>query len=81
MPIESGTSRRCSLVEIGVALLEEVCHWGWALRFQKLQPNPMAHLLFLVPVNQDVELSATTAAPRLHAHCHAFCHDDYGPHV
>jgi hypothetical protein len=19
----------------GVALLEEVCHWGWALRFQK----------------------------------------------
>jgi hypothetical protein len=23
----SGTIRRCGLVEVGVALLEEVCHW------------------------------------------------------
>jgi hypothetical protein len=22
---------------MGVALLEEVCHWGWALRFQMLR--------------------------------------------
>ena len=24
----------CGLVGGGVALLEEVCHWGWALKFQ-----------------------------------------------
>lgn len=24
----------------GVALLEEVCHWGWVLRFQSPMPNP-----------------------------------------
>ena len=32
-PVGSGTIRRCGLVGIGVALLEEVCHRGWALRF------------------------------------------------
>jgi hypothetical protein len=26
-----------------VALLEEVSHWGWALRFQMLEPGPAAH--------------------------------------
>jgi hypothetical protein len=26
-PIGSGTIRRCGLVEVGVALLEEVCTW------------------------------------------------------
>ena len=25
--------RRCGLVGVGVALLEEVCHWGQALKF------------------------------------------------
>jgi hypothetical protein len=25
----SGTIRKCGLVEVGVNLLEEVCHWGW----------------------------------------------------
>jgi hypothetical protein len=28
---ESGTIRRCSSVEVGVALLEEVCHCGHGL--------------------------------------------------
>jgi hypothetical protein len=27
-PIGSGTIRKCSLVRVGVALLEEVCHGG-----------------------------------------------------
>jgi hypothetical protein len=25
----------------GVALLEEVCHWEWALRFQMPMPSPV----------------------------------------
>lgn len=31
--------RRYSLVGVDVALLEEVCRWGWALRFQKSMPD------------------------------------------
>jgi hypothetical protein len=30
--IQSGTIRRCGLVEVGVALLERVCHWEGGLR-------------------------------------------------
>ena len=29
----------------GVALLEKMCHWGWALRFLKLTPFPVSALL------------------------------------
>ena len=47
------------LVGIGVALLEEVCHWRWALRFQKLKLGLVAHCLLLLPEDQDVELSAS----------------------
>jgi hypothetical protein len=41
----------------GVALFEEVCHWEWTLRFQKLMPGPLC--LFL-PTDQDV---ATVPVP------------------
>lgn len=34
--IGSGTTRKCRLVGVGVALLEEVSPQGWAVRFQKL---------------------------------------------
>jgi hypothetical protein len=36
--IESGTIRRCGLVGVGVALLEEVCEW--ALWFLDAQGRP-----------------------------------------
>jgi hypothetical protein len=26
-------TKECSLVGVGVALVEEVCHWEWDLRF------------------------------------------------
>lgn len=39
----------------GVALLEEVWHWEWALRFTKLKPDSVS-LLFLLPAGLDVEL-------------------------
>jgi hypothetical protein len=37
--IGSNTIRRCGFVGIGVALLEEMCHWGWALGLQKPSPG------------------------------------------
>lgn len=41
----------------GGALLGEVCHWRWALRFQMLKPGPVALSLFLLPADPDVENS------------------------
>lgn len=35
-----GRIRRCGLVEGNVVLLEDVCHWRCALRFQKPTPGP-----------------------------------------
>ena len=55
----------------GVALLEVVAlcvTGGWTLRFQKLKPGPMA--LFLMPMDPDIELSATSPAPCLPACSH-----------
>lgn len=53
--MESGTVRRCGIVEVGVDLLEEVCHWGWSSRFQMLS-QAQCHSLSLLPANLDVEL-------------------------
>jgi hypothetical protein len=59
-PIGSDTTRRCVL-EVGMASL------GWALRFQKLKLGLVAHCLFLLPEDPDVELSATSPGPCLAA--------------
>lgn len=59
-----------------MALLKEVCHWQWALRFQKFKPGPVAHSFFLGPANPDIELSATSPAPCLPVCHHAFHRDD-----
>lgn len=46
----------------GEALLEEVCHWRWALRFQA--PSQAQSLsLCLLPEDQDVKFSATALGP------------------
>jgi hypothetical protein len=34
----------------GVALLEEVCHWGWALMFQKIHGGSVVSPSVLLPV-------------------------------
>ena len=67
-------TRRCSLVGAGVALLEEVCHWGWALRFQKPMPGPTS-----LPAawRVDVTLSSASPAPCLPV-CHHTSHCDNG---
>jgi hypothetical protein len=44
------------------------------VRFQK--PKPGSEAIFMMPVDPDVELAATSPAPCLPAHCHAPCTDD-----
>ena len=36
--IGSGTVRRCGLLRVDVALLEEACHWGWDFIMFKAGP-------------------------------------------
>ena len=53
-----GRIRRCGPVE-------DLSHWGWALRFQKSTPGLVA--LCLLPMDQDEKLSATAPGPCLSA--------------
>ena len=43
--IGNGIIKRCSLVGVGVASLEEVCYWRYALRFHLLRPGQGSHSL------------------------------------
>jgi hypothetical protein len=52
--------RRCGITGAGVTLLEEQHHSSQALRFQKLKPGLVAHSLFLLSADPDVELSGTS---------------------
>jgi hypothetical protein len=65
---------------VGVALLEEVCHWRVGSEVPEVQVWPrVAHCLFLLPDDLDAELSALSPAPGLPAcHHHASDYDDNG---
>jgi hypothetical protein len=52
----SGTIRRCGLVRVGLALLEEVCHCG--VSFKILVLAAWRPVLFCLPLDEDVELAA-----------------------
>ena len=76
--IESGTIRRCGFVGVGVALLEEMCHWGvgfWGLIYAQATPSVYTGSS-LLPVHQEVEPSAPSPVPCLPGHCHASHHGD-----
>ena len=62
-PIGSGTIRRCGLVGQSVALLEEGCHCGAGFEVSYAQAMPSVANSFLLPVEQEVELSAPSPAP------------------
>ena len=72
VPIESGAIRRCSLIGVGVALLEVACHFGvgFGVFYVQVMPSDTDH--FLLTMDQGVKLSAPFPAPCLSA-CH---HDD-----
>lgn len=69
--------RRCVLVGVGVAFLEEVYHCqGGLCGLIYAQATPNVTVPFLLPADQNVELSAPCLAPCLPAcHC-ASCHDE-----
>jgi hypothetical protein len=54
---------KSALAGVGVALLEELSHWGRALRFQMLKPVLVS--VFLLPVYPGIDMSSTSPAPRL----------------
>ena len=68
----------CVLVGIGVALLEEVGHWGYALGFQMLKPDLVALSFFLLPSNGEVEVLAHSPASWLSSCCYTCHHDENG---
>ena len=71
-PIGSGTIRRCGLVGVGVAVLLNMSLWKKTLSSSSAQCKSVSALL---PVDQDVELSAPSA-PCLPGCCHVSRHDD-----
>jgi hypothetical protein len=62
-----GTIRKCDLFVVGVALLEEVCHWGWVLVFQRPK---LVSVSLALPADLNVELSDSSSSSCLLAHCH-----------
>jgi hypothetical protein len=77
-PMGSGTLRRCGLVGVGLALLEEESWWGWALRsYAQAQPSVKREPPSWLPSYQDVELLAPPA-PCLPVCCHASHYYDNG---
>ena len=69
--METGTIGDCGLLGGSVSL-------GQALMSQKLKPGLVAHCLFMLSQDPDIELSATSPAPCLPACHHASHHDDNG---
>jgi hypothetical protein len=65
----SGSIRRCDLVGVGVAFLEEVCHCWREQR--ELPPSCLGMPVFWLPSEQNVELSALSPTLCLPGCCHA----------
>ena len=45
--VKSGTMQSCSLIGVGVALLEEVCYFVWSLMFEMLKLGPVSCSILL----------------------------------
>lgn len=57
--------RRRGLAGVGVALLEEVCRWGWALRLQKPKAGLVALSSRCLPADVGIALSVASPEPHL----------------
>ena len=66
-------SRR-SLVGVGVAFLEELCHCEDGL--YDPPPSYLEDSFSLVPLDEGAELSVTSPVPCLPSCCHASCYHD-----
>jgi len=76
LAIGNATIRSCGLIGGGVVLFEEVCHCG-GLKCSSYTQGEKHPGSFLLPVDQNVELSVSPALCML-AHCHASCLGDNG---
>ena len=70
----SDTIRRCDFILVNVAL-EEVCHcgggiWGLLCSTYAQCEIPMFTVYFLLSVDQEIELAASSLVPCLPTHCH-----------
>jgi hypothetical protein len=76
----SGTIRSCGLTGAGVALLEEVCQCGWALRSQMFKTglSKSRDCGSQLSKDPDVQLSDPSPSPCLPASYNASHHDDNG---
>lgn len=54
------TIGRCGVIGVGMFLLEELCHWCWSFRFQRLKPVLVS--FSSIAINPDIELSTTVSA-------------------
>ena len=79
-PVFQSFTQRVKVLLGGKALLEEECHCGVGVGFEiyHAQTMPSEAHLSLLPIDQDVELSAPSPAPCLPGCCHASHHDDNG---
>ena len=62
---------RCDLVGGGVALLEELCHWGLTWKYQKLKPGPVAVSSWCLRIGYR-----TLGCLQQYISLHVACHDD-----
>ena len=77
-PMGSGTIRRCDL-GVGWLCWRKCIILGVGFEVSYAQaPGRVAHSLLLLPVDQNVELSAPSLVPCLPGCCHASHHDDNG---
>ena len=75
--IGSGTFRRFNLVGIGIAFWRKDVTVGAGIEFSYAEATPtVEHILLLLPVNQDVELSSPSPVPCLPA-CYHVPHELY----
>lgn len=77
--IESGAIRRCDIVGVGVVFWRKCVTVGTGFGVSYVQATPsVVHSLLLLPVDQDVDLSAPFLVPCLAALCHTSHRDDNG---
>ena len=75
---ESGTIKRCGLVEVVVTMLEVTVEVGFEVLYAQAVPKEAQVSLLLLPEDQEAEFSAPSLAPCLLACHHLSCHDDNG---
>jgi len=70
-PTGNGTIRRCGLVGVGVALLEEVCHCEVSFEVSYAQALPSVEHSLLLPLDEEPSAPPTPSLPAHHCASHS----------